>query len=273
MTNNTDATALNPADNEEWEEISLEDLLAKLPDYEDEESEIVMTVPYMMNEFRQWLIENRSISEKSADDYIRAYESAYESLYKLTGLNLYDLLRSFLTEIPVRTKCDLTKKSAPELVKAYVDTIMEEREKDKDSYPTAAVLAMQAYHDFIVDVAEAHDRKLLKKKAAPLPDEKEFISWLETERRISYDNAVKMANSVRNMDPELPSIVTNPMTFLEVLRALPTKRMQEKYIDMVKKQHQQIYANASCSYITIRNGFTNIGYYLNFLNRDKEAKQ
>ncbi|MDE5723240.1 MAG: hypothetical protein K2H99_03545, partial [Paramuribaculum sp.] len=139
MTNNTDATALNPAENEEWEEISLEDLLAKWPDDEDEEPEIVMTVPYMMKEFRQWLIENRSISEKSADDYIRAYESAYESLYELTGLNLYDLLRSFITEIPGRTKCDLTRKSAPELVKAYVDTIMEEREKDKDSYPTAAV--------------------------------------------------------------------------------------------------------------------------------------
>lgn len=234
---------------------------------ENEESDFIMSIPYLMEEFKTWLIETRGLKEKSAEDYIRAYESAYEPLYELVEIDLYGLLRAFLTEIPEDTGNDLTKDVAPELVNVYLETMQEELAKHEDSYTKANLLAMMAYHDFIVCVAESSDEKLLKPKAAPLPDEEEFLSWLETEYNMDYENARKIISSVKRMDLILPSLVSEPMTFLDVLRAIYDKSKRKNYIEMVSNRKERIFAKAKCSLKTIQNGLSNISnYYLNFLN-------
>ena len=60
------------------------------------------------------------------------------------------------------------------------------------------------------------------------------------------------------MDLRLPSLVHEPMTFLDVLRALPAGSKRKNYIKLVRTKKREIYRNADCSYKTIQNGFANI---------------
>ena len=258
-------------------EIPLEDAMPKWLyeslSEEDEDDEIVFVVPYLDDEFKKWLMENRGISAKSADNYLRAYESAYKSLYDIVGLDLYHLLHSFLIEIPEKTKCDQTKEEAPGLVEIYVETMLEELAANEDAYTKAERLALTTYHAFIVEVAGASDKTFVKGKSHSLPDEEEFISWLETECRVDYENAKKIVSSVKRMDLIVPSLVSEPMTFLDVLRALPAGSKRENYIKMVRTGIKKIVHNSGCSYKTILNGFANINYYVNFLNDNKAIDQ
>lgn len=262
-------------ENGEWVQVPLENVIHKWL-YEslceeDEVMDVPLVMPYLKDEFKKWLMDKRGISAKSADDYLRAYESAYESLYDIVGLDLYHLLHSFLVEIPEKTKCDLTKEDAPGLVETYVETMLEELDADEDAYTKAELRALTTYHAFIVDVAGASDKTLAKEKSCSLPDEEEFLSWLETECRVDYENAKKIVSSVKRMDLILPSLVSEPMTFLDVLRALPAGSKRKNYIKLVRTKEKEIYRNADCSYKTIQNGFANITYYLNFLNDNNKT--
>lgn len=237
---------------------------------EDEEMEVAIVRPFMEAEFKEWLMATRKIKEKSADDYLNAFESGYDSLYEEFGIDLYDMLASIFAETPEGSDYDLTKEDAPELVKIYLDAMLEKIDKDEDSYTKAELRALASYHAFIIDMMGVDDKKLIKEKTSPLPDEEEFCSWLETEYKMDYENARKIVSSVKRMDVILPSMVSDPMTFLDVLRALPQRSKQENYIRLVRGQKHRIFKNADCSYKTIMNGLTNIKYYLNFLNRNNK---
>lgn len=235
---------------------------------EDEEMEVAIVRPFMEDEFKEWLMATRKIKEKSADDYLNAFESGYDSLYEEVGIDLYDMLASIFAEMPEDSDNNLTKEDAPELVKIYFDAMLEKIDKDEDSYTKAELRALASYHAFIVDMAGTDDRKLIKEKTSPLPDEDEFRSWLETEYNMDYENIGKIVSSVKRMDVILPSMVSDPMTFLDVLRALPKRSKKENYIRLVRGQKRRIFKNANCSYKTIQNGLSNVKYYINFLNRN-----
>lgn len=246
------------------ERISLYDRVVNLD--ENEKCEVVLAIPYLREEFKRWLMETRDIKEKSADDYLRAYESAYESLYEEIGLDLYSLLRSFLTEIPQQTGCDVTKCLASDLVKEHLEIMQEMYFEDENTFTKADIRAMMAYNDFIADITESSEAKVCMEKPAPLPDEEEFLSWLETEYKMDYENAKRIVSSVKRMDLILPSLVTEPMSFLDVLRAIPDKSKRENYMAMVSEKKGEIYSRSHGSYKTILNGLTNIRYYIKFLN-------
>lgn len=237
----------------------------------DEESNVALVVPYLQDEFKKWLMETRDIKEKSAEDYIRAYESAYESLYEELEVDLYALLRSFMNDIPQKTGSDLTKEFAPELVNIYLETMQEMLDEDEDSFTKADLRAMMAYHDFIADITDSSETKICMEKSTPLPDEEKFIAWLEKEYKMDYENAKRIISSVKRMDLIFPSLVTNPMSFLDVLRAIPEKGKRENYLAMVSKRKGQIYSKSRGSYKTILNGLANIKYYLNFLNDNNKT--
>ena len=57
------------------------------------------------------------------------------------------------------------------------------------------------------------------------------------------------------------------MSFLDVLRALPTKEKREKYIALVRKYKSQILAKSGYAESTIMNGFANVSLYAQFLSR------
>ena len=262
-------------ENGEWIDAPLEDVipqwLQESINDEDEDIEIAMVVPYLQNEFKEWLMDKRDISAKSADDYLRAYESGYDSLYEEVGLDLYHILQSIFEGTSDETKFDLTKEDAPGLVEIYVETMLEKLDENEDAYTKAELRALTTYHAFIVDVAGASDKTLVKEKSCSLPDEEEFLSWLETECRVDYENAKKIVSSVKRMDLILPSLVHEPMTFLEVLRAFPAGSKRKNYVKLVQTKKKEIYRNADCSYKTILNGFANITYYINFLNSNNKT--
>lgn len=264
--------AMNLDENDEWVEVPLEKVLPPWMIYalsdEEDDMEVAFVFPYRQEEFRQWLMTTRNINEKSADDYLRAYESGYESLYEEVGIDLYHMLESIFEGAAKNQNSDLTKEDAAGLVKIYLDEMLEMMDRAEDSYTKAEFRALASYHAFIIDMAASNDRKYIKEKTLPLPDEDEFRSWLETEYKMDYDNIGKIVSSVKRMDLILPSMVTNPMTFLDVLRALPQKSMRENYLKLVSRQRQSIYKTAVCSCKTIRNGWANVKYYLYFLNRN-----
>ena len=269
-------TSFNPTygkdlnENSEWVEVPLENVIPKWLyeslSEEAEDVEIAYVFPYRQDEFKEWLMDKRDISAKSADDYLRAYESGYDSLYEEVGLDLYHILQSIFEETSDEAKFDLTKEDAPGLVEIYVETMLKKLDENEDAYTKAELRALTTYHAFIVDVAGASDKTLVKEKSCSLPDEEEFLSWLETECRVDYENAKKIVSSVKRMDLILPSLVHEPMTFLDVLRALPAGSKRKNYVKLVQTKKKEIYRNADCSYKTILNGFANINYYLNFLN-------
>lgn len=233
---------------------------------EDEESDVVLLVPYLSNEFMNWLIETRGIKEKSAEDYLRAYESAYESLYQELEVDLYGLLHSFIKEIPQKTGSDLTKEFAPEFVNIYLEMMQEMLDEDEDAFTKANLRAMMAYHDFIADITDSSEKRVCMEKSTPLPDENEFLAWLEKEYKMDYEKGNRIVSSIKRMDLILPSLVTDPMSFLDVLRAIPEKSKRENYLSMVSERKGQICSKSRSSYKTILNGLANIKYYLKFLN-------
>lgn len=244
-----------------------------LEDEDDEEMEVVLVRPFKEDEFKKWLMDKRGISPKSADVYLRAYESAYESLYEKVDIDLYDALQEMLEEIPKLIESDQSKAIAPNFVKIYVETMLEELAENEDAYTAAEKRALTAYHAFIIDMAGTDDKKYIKEKTLPLPDEDEFRSWLETEYKMDSGKIGKIVSSVKRMDIILPSMVSDPMTFLDVLRAIPQRSKQEKYIKLVNRRKRRILKNAGCSKKTIGNGFSNLNFYLNFLNRKNTVNQ
>lgn len=263
-------------ENGEWVEVPLENVMPKWLyeslSEEDEDVEIAYVLPYLENEFKVWLMNKRDISEKSVGDYLCAYESGYDSLYEKVGIDLYHLLESIFEGTSDEAESYLTKEDAPGLVEIYVEAMLEELDKNEDAYTKAELRALSTYYAFIVDMAGASNKTFIKEKSCSLLDENEFLSWLETECRVDYENAKKIVSSVKRMDLMLPSLASEPMTFLDVLRALPAGGKRKSYINLIRTKKKEIYRNAECSYKTILNGFANINYYLNFLNNKNTTR-
>ncbi|MDE6339953.1 MAG: hypothetical protein K2K97_09235, partial [Muribaculaceae bacterium] len=110
-----------------------------------------------------------------------------------------------------------------------------------------------------------HEPKILKAKTTPRPDEEAFLNWLEEEYKMDYETALKIVSSVKNMELIVPSRVTEFSSFLEVLRRLP-KDKRDSYLKFVKQKKNRIFERANCKPKTVQNGFTNVGFYIKFLN-------
>ena len=154
--------------------------------------------------------------------------------------------------------------AAPTLVDDYIRAFKQINRADKDYKKNLLVLT--AFHDFIVDLSGSPSIKYMKKKTLCLPDEEAFKNWMVTEYKMDYKKAGKIVSSIKRMNLFLPSLVSDPMSFLDVLRALPIPSKRDNYIALIKSKKQAIYRSASCSSKTISNGWSNIGFYLKFLN-------
>lgn len=226
--------------------------------------------PFLEQEFKAWLANERKLSDKYVAEYIRNCENAYYSLYDIVEIDLVKTLRSWIVDIPARTENSFSKKAALELVNIYIETMQEELDRDEDAYTKGEIRAMMAYHDFISFYTGVSDSNLLKGKTPPLPDEDEFASWIEQEYKKDPIEAGKIVSSVARTGMILPSLVSDPMSFIDVLRALPTKSKRESYLAMaVGANGKRESAHADCSHKTVQNGISNIRYYINFLNNQK----
>ncbi len=234
----------------------------------DEDDNMVFVIPYLEEAFEDWLVAERKISRKSAKDYIRAYESVYESLYDLVGIDLYEKLRAFIAVIPRKTGSDFTRENAFELVDIYVETMQEELNENPLAYSNAEQRAILAYHDFILDFGGNHSNpKLLKDKAESLPDEEEFLEWLERTYGYDYERARKIASSVKCVDLELRPLIDDQLSFLEKIRVIHSKEDRKRYVAMVEDDLNSKTNDITASTLkTIKNGLANIKIYITFLN-------
>ena len=189
--------------------------------------------------------------EFETDDENDSWESRYDEMLLKLESQLAELNTRFLH-------------AAPTLVDDYITVFKQINRDDKDYKKNLRVLTV--FHAFIVDLSGSHSRKYMKKKTLCLPDEEAFKDWMVTEYKMDYKEAGKIVSSIKRMDLILPSLVSDPMSFLDVLRALPVASKRDNYIALIKSKKQAIYRSASCSSKTISNGWSNIGFYLKFLN-------
>ncbi|MBD5293865.1 MAG: hypothetical protein HDR79_00295 [Bacteroides sp.] len=259
-----------------------------------------MTFYYLRYGFKKWLIEERKLKIRSAKDYLRRLTKLHNSLAPLVGYDLFEMLGVFLNlesihnespdldfdedsfEDPQWSRLDESKREldakyseimtrlshrAPMVVDDYIDTFNELNEDSEDF--TVNLRVLHAFHDFVVVLSGSSCTKYLKEKSVVIPDEEAFQNWLVAEYKMDYENARKILSSVKRMDTILPSVVSDPMSLLDVLYALPTERKRKNYVRLIRKRIQKISYGTDCSDKTISNGLSNITYYLNFLNSQK----
>ena len=108
--------------------------------------------PYLDREFKTWLVSERVLSEKSANEYLINCRNAYYSLYDLVEIDLAKLLQAYLTDIPDKTGSDFSREASIELVNKL--TFTETTFKLHTAFETCAAQAEQvippiSYFSFI----------------------------------------------------------------------------------------------------------------------------
>lgn len=212
--------------------------------------------PYLKDEFRQWVMDELHVSARTAKAFVKNFTTGYKALYPRVGVDLYGTVKTFLEFLPPTSRVQASWS---------VDLYLYELDDGEISLPTAQRRAIEAYHDFIVAYTDAPEETVLK-RSEPLADKAEFVTWLERECRMDYENADKVASSVSRMDAVVPSLVSDPMSFLDVLRALPTKSKRENYIFLLQIRSMRIAHQSGVAEKTIDNGLRNVELYANFLN-------
>lgn len=238
---------------------------------EDELFDGVLIIPYKENEFKNWLIDNRQITGESATRYLNHYMSAYERLFEVVGLDLYDLLLEFIEVIPAKTGNTLTREGAVTLVESYVEAIQEELDRDAESYSKEELRAVLAYRDFIAFITG--DDSMTMYKAINLPFEEEFVDWLCDDLGMTYENAKKEASAAKTagsllnnlVDPdgnliEFASTLKNKDNIDEILATLINAKGLFNGEDKVKGEDKATK--------TLRNGISSLKKYFLFL-KDK----
>ncbi|MCH5218390.1 MAG: hypothetical protein J1F07_07575 [Muribaculaceae bacterium] len=243
------------------EEFNVNDYLESFS--EDELFDGVLIIPYMEDEFKRWLIENRQITEESASRYINHYMSAYERLFEVVGLDLYDLLRKFIEEIPAKTGNTLTKEGAVDLAICYVEAIQEELDRDNDSYTKEELRAILAYRDFIAFIAG--EDSMTEYKTINLPFGDEFIDWLCDELGMDYENAKKEASAARTVGSLLNHLVDRDGNLIEFASTLKNKDNREEILANLIDA-RGLHNGEDKATKTLQNGISSLKKYFLFLN-------
>lgn len=250
--------------------LNLDSIDEEIPLYEEWEEETADTTDLDLNSVDYLDIDEDDESDEAGnpdevdlDEELDNYcDDPSENSWKSRCDELQRELDNQITEIFARFP-----QAAPTLVDDYIATYEYLSKDPKDFNRNLRVL--YAFHDFIVDLSGSSCIKYLKKKPSCLPDEEAFKNWMVTEYRMDYKNVVKILSSVKRMDVVLPSLVSDPMSFLDVLRALPSESKRENYIKRFSPLKRKLSKDAGCAYKTIQNGFTNIEFYIKFLSKSR----
>lgn len=242
---------------------------SKINDYfdllsEDELFDEILIIPYKEREFKEWLIEHRKISTEYANRYVNYFESAYERLFEIVGLDLYDLLRKFIDEMPKNTGNSLTKGFAVDLTERYVEAIQEELDKDPDSYTKEELRAFLAYRDFIASISG--DETENNPKPTGLPFKDEFIDWLCKDLGMDYENAKKEASAAKNSGFVLNKLADTENNLIELASTITNNDHRDEILATLLGKKGLLEENKSMK--TIQNGCGALNKYFLFL-KDK----
>lgn len=230
---------------------------------EDGFSDVVLIIPYKGDEFKRWLIDNRKITNESAGRYVNHYMSAYERLFEIVELDLYDLLSEFIDKIPGNTGSSLTKECAVGLTECYVEAIQEELDRDAGSFSKDELRAILAYHDFIAAITG--DSSLTMPKSKNLPFEDKFVDWLCDDLGMNYENAKKDASAAKIIGLLLNNLVDDESDLLESASTIQDKDSREEILATLINA-RGLFADEKKSPKTLQNGISALKKYFLFLN-------
>lgn len=230
---------------------------------ENDLSDVLLIIPYKEEEFKRWLIENRQITDESAGRYINQYISAYERLFEVVGLDLYDLLREFIEVIPAKTGSSFSKECADILVESYYEAIQEELDRDPESYSKEEMRAIVAYRDFIASITGNDNVK--SGKAKNLPFEDEFVNWLCDDLRMGYENAKKEVSAAKTAGAILNKLVDPEGTLIELASTSEDKDTREEILARLIDA-RGLYHGGDKATKTLQNGISSLKKYFLFLN-------
>lgn len=230
---------------------------------DDELLEEILIVPYKEDEFKAWLIENRQITDESAGRYVNHYMSAYERLFEVVGLDLYDLLREFVEAIPAKTGSAFTRGCADILVESYVEAIQEELDRDAESYSKEEMRAILAYRDFIAAITG--EDNVSRRRANNLPFEDEFVDWLCKDLGMAYDNAKKEASAAKTAGSLLNNLVDPDGNLIEFASTSRDKDNRDEILATLIDA-KGLHNGEDKATKTLQNGISSLKKYFLFLN-------
>lgn len=226
-------------------------------------------IPYMNEEFLNWLVDHRQHDRKYAKTILSAYETAYERLNYELQIDLYAGLEALYPEsLDTGHNSEAVNEFAVDLVAAYVE-MMEEKLKDNPkSFSPAEQRAILAYYDFISWVGGLPE--IYVKKTWRLPFADEFRDWLTPKHNDTikaYENAVKTISSVKCFGMCLDPVSEYWETWMyELADARDKDSRKELEKKIMKSVSDAIEAFPSKSRKTISNGLTNLAKYFIFLD-------
>lgn len=228
-----------------------------------------LIIPYMGNDFLNWLIEHRHYHKKRAKTILSAYETAYEKLNDVLHIDLYDGLRVlFPKEGNANHGYEVANEFAVDLVAVYVEMMEEELQNEPKSFSSTEQQAIFAYHDFISWTGGIPEK--YAKKEWSLPFAKEFREWITPkcdDALKAYINSVKAVSSVKCLGRHLDSVgelwEELMHEFAETKDNDCRKELEERIKKIVCDAKEALPLKSRKS---VRNGSTNLDKYFLFIN-------
>lgn len=294
MGQKTKSAEQNTQRHEEWPEAPC--LLSDLDDNELEDNELeeglpkwlqeafeepddapapAIIIPYMDNEFLDWLVEYRRYDRKHAKTILSNYATAYEKLHEELQIDLYSGLKALQPETwHTGHKPEIVNEFAVNLVAAYVEMIEEELKDDPKSFSLAEQRAILAYHDFISWVGGLPESYPKKTWSFPLAEE--FLEWLTPKHADAvkaYENSRKAVSSVRCLGVLLDATDESWESRMHELAATKDKDSRERLEEKIKQAvYDAIKARPPKSRKSVSNGLSNLHNYFIFLNQYHKTK-
>lgn len=260
---NSNNTIFNLGDKEE---MSLEEFFDRIPEYDDDDDEIVWP-PYFW-EFEKWVIIHKDVTPEYASKLTDILLDTVEYLYDFIGFSLY-------TELQNVMRSGITKESAVDLVDKYIDELNYHLELAPNLFNKRARRALLCYRSFIAEKTGAKDPA--ESNSFSIPHDTQFVEWLENSLNMDYENATKVLSSLRNSVAWFRPIFDMDFDpFAEAIsfsKKESRDKMLEYIIDHVEtffelKTDSKVLSRQECmpKRKTVKNAISNMKCYFNFLN-------
>ena len=260
---NSNNTIFNLGDKEE---MSLEEFFDRIPEYDDDDDEIVWP-PYFW-EFEKWVIIHKDVTPEYASKLTDILLDTVEYLYDFIGFSLYAEFENVM-------RCGITEESAVDLVDKYIDELNCQLELAPDLFNKRARRALLYYRSFVAEKTGAKDPA--ESNSFSIPHDTQFVEWLENSLNMDYENATKVLSSLRNSVACFRPIFDMDFDpFAEAIsfsKKESRDKMREYIIDHVEtffelKTDSKVLSRQECmpKRKTVKNAISNMKCYFNFLN-------
>lgn len=238
---------------------------------ETEEMDLKVVYPFEQIKFEQWMRQEKNLSEKTIDDYIKYFMAGCEVADDELEMNLHELLESYINVIPQVTGSSLSKDFAVDIVEMYHDYI-EGIMADGHSELSKALPAFTNYKEFIEDLIDYPDK--IKVKKLEVPYKEEFLSWLEKDLHKDYLNAKRDVSALQSAQVWVGMLFNfEDYDLFNRLAEMNNKVDRQRVLDLLRQYKREAlpenFRRMNIKKKTVENGLSCLQTYILFLN-DRE---